>query len=122
MVTPQGGRYARWRGGLTVQRGEQAPEVPVELVAWIRRAFGPNGERTAPPAFYWPGADDEPPRQRFGLGGDDPVFVEGGVGTGAARRWPGAGPVVEFFGGWRGDGEVAGRSRVGDRQSPSGFR
>jgi hypothetical protein len=53
------------------QLRESAPEMPDELVAWIRQTFDPHGEPTAPAGLYWPGADDEP-RRRFGLGGDDP--------------------------------------------------
>ena len=54
------------------QLGEQMPDMPDELVAWIRRTFDPHGERTSPPGYYWPGSDDEP-RPRFGLGGPDPT-------------------------------------------------
>ena len=54
--------------------GEQTPEMPDELAAWIRRTFDPHGERTAPPGFYWPDADDEP-RRAFGLGGPDPTAL-----------------------------------------------
>ena len=57
------------------QLGEETPEMPDELAAWIREMFDPNGERTAPPGLYWPGADDEP-RQMFGLGGPDPTAEE----------------------------------------------
>ena len=54
------------------QLGEQTPDVPDELAAFLRELLDPHGERTAPPGFYWPGADDEP-RRTFGLGGPDPT-------------------------------------------------
>ncbi len=54
------------------QLGEQTPDMPDELAAFLRQLFDPNGERTAPPSFYWPGADDEP-RRVYGLGGPDPT-------------------------------------------------
>ena len=57
------------------QLRESTPEMPDELVAWIRRTFDPHGERTAPPGLYWPGTDDEPPGRRFGLGGPDPTVL-----------------------------------------------
>ena len=57
---------------LVRQLGEQTPEMPDELASFIRHAFDPNGERTAPANFYWPGADDEP-RPWYGLGGPDPT-------------------------------------------------
>lgn len=59
-------------GVLLRQLGEQTPDMPDELAAWIRRTFDPHGERTAPPGLYWPGTDDEP-RQVYGLGGPDPT-------------------------------------------------
>ena len=52
------------------QLGEQTPDIPDELAAWIRQTFDPHGERTASAGFYWTDADDEPPRS-FGLGGPD---------------------------------------------------
>lgn len=54
------------------QLGEQTPDMPDELAAWIRQAFDPHGERTAPAGLYWPGADDEL-GQVYGLGGPDPT-------------------------------------------------
>ncbi len=54
------------------QLGEQTPDMPDELVAFLRQMFDPNGERTALPSFYWPGTEDEPPRV-YGLGGPDPT-------------------------------------------------
>jgi hypothetical protein len=54
------------------QLGEQTPDMPDELAAFLRRMFDPNGERTSPPNFYWPGAEDEP-RPVYGLGGPDPT-------------------------------------------------
>ena len=41
------------------QLGEQTPDMPDELATFLRQTFDPNGERTAPPGLYWPGADDE---------------------------------------------------------------
>ncbi len=52
--------------------GEQTPDMPDELAVFLRQMLDPNGERTAPPSFYWPGADDEP-RPAYGLGGPDPT-------------------------------------------------
>ena len=46
--------------------------MPDELAAFLRDLPDPHGERTAPPGFYLPGADDEP-RRTFGLGGPDPT-------------------------------------------------
>jgi hypothetical protein len=54
------------------QLGEQTPDMPDELAAFLRQLLDPHGERTAPPGLYWPGSDDEP-RRRFGLGGPDPT-------------------------------------------------
>lgn len=54
------------------QLGEQTPEMPDELVAFVRDLLDPHGERTAPVGLYWPGGDEEP-RRRFGLGGPDPT-------------------------------------------------
>lgn len=54
------------------QLGEQTPDMPDELAAFLRDLLDPHGERTAPPALYWPGSDDEP-RRTFGLGGPDPT-------------------------------------------------
>lgn len=56
------------------QLGEQAPDMPDDLAAWIRQTFDPHGERTAPAGLYWPGADDEL-RRVFGLGGPDPTAL-----------------------------------------------
>ena len=56
------------------QLGEETPEMPDELAAWIRRTFDPHGERSAPANLYWPGADDEV-RRAFGLGGEDPTAL-----------------------------------------------
>jgi hypothetical protein len=54
------------------QLGEQTPDMPDELAAFLRQLLDPHGERTAPPRLYWPGSDDEP-RRRCGLGGPDPT-------------------------------------------------
>ena len=56
------------------QLGEETPEMPDELAAWIRRTFDLHGERSAPANLYWPGADDEP-RRAFGLGWPDPTAL-----------------------------------------------
>ncbi len=50
------------------QLGEQTPDIPDELAAFIRRAFDPHGERTARAGLYRPGADPEP-RLIYGLVG-----------------------------------------------------
>ncbi len=54
------------------QLGEQTPELPDELAEFVRTAFSPHGERTAPLGLFWPEADDDKPH-RFGLGGPDPT-------------------------------------------------
>ena len=54
------------------QLGENPPDMPDDLVAFLRLIFDPAGERTAPAGFYWPGANDEP-RPLYGLGGPDPT-------------------------------------------------
>ena len=54
------------------QLGEQTPDIPDELAAFIRQAFDPHGERTAPAGLYWPGVEDEP-RRAYGLGDPDPT-------------------------------------------------
>jgi hypothetical protein len=41
--------------------GERTPELPDDLAGFVRQLLDPHGERTAPPEFYWPGAD--PARQ-----------------------------------------------------------
>jgi hypothetical protein len=51
---------------------EHSPELSDELAAFLRLVLDPHGERTAPPGFYWPGADARP-RRTFGLGGPDPT-------------------------------------------------
>ena len=57
---------------LLCQLGEQTPDMPDELAAFLRQLFDPHGERTAPAGLYWPGADNEP-RRMYGLGGPDPT-------------------------------------------------
>jgi hypothetical protein len=52
---------------------EHSPEqLSDELAAFLRRVLDPHGERTAPPALYWPAADRRPHRT-YGLGGPDPT-------------------------------------------------
>jgi len=50
------------------QLGEQTPDMPDELAAFLRELLDPRGERTASAGLYWPGADEEP-RRRFGSAG-----------------------------------------------------
>jgi hypothetical protein len=54
------------------QLGEQIPEPPNELAAFVRQMLDPSGDRTAPAGLYWPGRDDEP-RRAYGLDGLDPT-------------------------------------------------
>jgi hypothetical protein len=54
------------------QLGEQTPEMPDELAAFVSQMLDPHGERTAPAGLYWPSSDGEP-RKMFGLGGPDPT-------------------------------------------------
>jgi hypothetical protein len=63
------------------QLGEQTPDMPDELAAFLRQLFGPHGGRTAPVGLYWPGADDEP-RRAYGLGGPDPTACVDGLRLG----------------------------------------
>ena len=51
---------------------ERTPELSDKLAGFLRQVLDPHGERTAPPGFYWPGADPQP-RRTFGLGGPDPT-------------------------------------------------
>jgi hypothetical protein len=51
---------------------ERTPKLSDELAGFLREVLDPHGERTAPPGFYWPGADTRPHRT-FGLGGPDPT-------------------------------------------------
>jgi hypothetical protein len=39
------------------QLGERDPQLPDEFAGFLRRVLDPHGERTAPAAVYWPGAD-----------------------------------------------------------------
>jgi hypothetical protein len=59
------------------QLGEQTPDLPGELAAFLRRLLDPHGERTAPANLFWPRAEDEP-RRIYGLGGPDPTARENG--------------------------------------------
>jgi hypothetical protein len=42
--------------------GEETPDMPGEVAAFLRRLLDPHGERTAAPNLFWPAAEDEPRR------------------------------------------------------------
>lgn len=54
------------------QLGEQAPDMPDELAAFLRQLLDPHWERTAPVGLYRPGVDDQP-RRSYGLAGPGPT-------------------------------------------------